>query len=207
MSIYKFRKLKRKRKIYCTYKYFCILCSFFLPGVSILCIFFFVWKIFFLVGLVVTKSLNLIPSMRMPWFLFHYWKIFSLDIEIWVANPFLFVQEKCCSTSSWPPWFKWEICYNLYWFFPIHNSVICFWLLSRYFLFLYILFFIFFRYILEVQLSYVEILFGICSSSWICRFISFVTLEKFLAIVSLNTLSIFLSFSFPSVTAMTCLLL
>lgn len=134
--------------------------------------------------------------LRMSWFPFQSWKIFSFATGFRINNYFLSVPKKTLHpfhSNLYSFW--WEIYYHSNSFSPIRNVVGCFFFPGCFQDFFFIL--IFKRFIimcLGMDFSGF-IIFGMHSAFWICRFTSLAKVGKFSAINSSNTFSALSSFT------------
>ena len=140
--------------------------------------------------------------LRRSWCSLHYWRIFSLGMELWVISSFLLTLENCCSCYGWPPWFLMRNPLS----FKLSPPRVKVWGLRDWRRFWSSVF----SYLVVVCFS-VDSLSLFCyikfTVSWPSRFTFLVKSEKFSAILSLNFFfSILPSFFSPSRILMTHIL-
>lgn len=178
-----FRKLKRRKKTYGIYPYFCFFhCSFFLfdsPRILFKKSFPFFKENFlshpFRIDLLATNSsysssekIFIFPLFLKDTFAFY---------RIWIDSALLSALEKCFSTSFWPSWFLVRNSLSSEMFFLYSKDMTLLSLLSGYFPGSLI-----FRSFTVLSLSvdfFGFTLFGVPSQSWIWRFTSSVKFGKF----------------------------
>lgn len=123
----------------------------------------------FRVSLLSCQVLIAFLFLRISWFLPHFWRIFSLNIASSLGSSFNTWNMLC--HFLWSPWFlvrnHWFLnCFPLLikWYFSLTAFKTFSWSgFSKF----------------EYVLAWISLLFGICSASWICRFMSFARLGNF----------------------------